>query len=52
MLYINFHLQSDFRGALAKQILAEAESRLKKLRSLTMEDYDMELRQLKLDFGE
>ena len=42
--------KNNFKNA--KQILAEAESRLKKLRSLTMEDYDIELRQLKLDFGE
>lgn len=42
--------KNNFKNA--KQTLAEAESRLKKLRSLTMEDYDIELRQLKLDFGE
>lgn len=34
----------------AKNILADAESKLKKLRTLTMDDYDMECRQLKLDF--
>lgn len=34
----------------AKAILSDAENKLKKLRTLTMEDYDMERRQLKLDF--
>lgn len=34
----------------AKSFLNNAEAKLKKLRTLTMEDYDMERRQLKLDF--
>lgn len=35
---------------LAKGTLTEAEAKLKKLRSLTMDDYDTERRQLKFDF--
>lgn len=34
----------------AKNVLADAETELKKLRSLTMDDYDMERRQLKIEF--
>lgn len=34
----------------AKTVLSEAEAKLKQLRSLTMDDYDIERRQLKLDF--
>ena len=34
----------------AKNILSEAEAKLKQLRSLTMNDYDIESRQLKIDF--
>ena len=34
----------------AKNVLTDAEAKLKKLRTLTLEDYDMERRQLKLDF--
>ena len=34
----------------AKNVLADAETKLKKLRSLTMDDYDMERRQLKIEF--
>ena len=34
----------------AKNVLADAETRLKKLRALTLEDYDLERRQLKFDF--
>lgn len=34
----------------AKNVLTDAEAKLKKLRTLTMEDYDMERRQLKFDF--
>jgi hypothetical protein len=34
----------------AKNVLFKAESRLKQLRSLTMDDFDMEQRQLKINF--
>lgn len=34
----------------AKDVLSDAEAKLKKLRSLTMDDYDMERRQLKFNF--
>ncbi len=34
----------------AKNVLTDAEAKLKKLRTLTMDDYDMERRQLKFDF--
>lgn len=34
----------------AKNVLTDAEAKLKKLRTLTLDDYDMERRQLKLDF--
>lgn len=34
----------------AKNVLTDAEAKLKKLRALTLDDYDMERRQLKLDF--
>ena len=40
--------KENFRNA--KNVLSDAEARLKKLRSLTMDDYDMERRQLKIDF--
>ena len=35
----------------AKNVLADAEAKLKQVRALTMEDYDMERRQLKLEFS-
>ena len=34
----------------AKNVLADVETRLKKLRALTLEDYDLERRQQKFDF--
>lgn len=34
----------------AKKVLTDAEAKLKKLRTLTLDDYDMERRQLKFDF--
>lgn len=34
----------------AKSVLSDAEDKLKKLRQLTMDDYDMERRQLKIEF--
>lgn len=40
--------KDNFRNA--KNILSDAETKLKQLRSLTMDDYDIESRQLKLDF--
>ena len=40
--------KENFRNA--KNVLSDAEAKLKKLRSLTMDDYDMERRQLKIDF--
>ena len=40
--------KENFRNA--KNVLSDAEARLKKLRSLTMDDYDTERRQLKIDF--
>ena len=36
----------------AKNVLSEAEGKLKKLRNLTMDDFDMERRQLKINFDE
>ncbi|MDR1624144.1 MAG: phage antirepressor N-terminal domain-containing protein [Tannerellaceae bacterium] len=36
----------------AKNVLSKAESRLKQLRNLTMDDFDMEHRQLKINFAE
>jgi hypothetical protein len=36
----------------AKNVLSKAESKLKQLRNLTMDDFDMERRQLKISFGE
>lgn len=33
-----------------KNVMSDAEAKLKKLRSLTMDDYDVERRQLKFDF--
>jgi len=35
---------------IAKNILSDAEGKLKKLRNLTMDDFDMEIRQLKINF--
>ena len=40
--------KEHFRNA--KNRLSDAETKLKQLRSLTMDDYDIESRQLKLDF--
>lgn len=40
--------KDHFRNA--KNVLSDAEAKLKQLRSLTMDDYDIENRQLKLDF--
>ena len=40
--------RAEYRNA--KSIMAEAEKRLNKLRSMTMDDYDRERKQLKLDF--
>lgn len=40
--------KDHFRNA--KNVLSDAETKLKQLRSLTMDDYDIESRQLKLDF--
>lgn len=40
--------KENFRNA--KNVLSDAETKLKQLRSLTMDDYDIESRQLKLDF--
>ena len=40
--------KENFRNA--KNVLSDAEAKLKKLRSLTMDDYDMERRQLKFNF--
>ena len=40
--------KENFRNA--KNVLADAEVKLKKLRSLTMDDYDMQRKQLKIDF--
>ncbi len=34
----------------AKNVLTDAEAKLKKLRTLTLDDYDMERRQLKIEF--
>ena len=42
--------KSGFKNA--KNILSDAETKLKQLRMLTMDDFDMERRQLKMDFGE
>lgn len=42
--------KSNFREA--KNVLEEAETKLKALRQLTMEDYDLERRQLKIQFTE
>ena len=41
--------KEQFRNA--KNVLADAEAKLKQVRALTMEDYDMECRQLKLEFS-
>ena len=40
--------KENFRNA--KNVLADAEVKLKKLRSLTMDDYNMQRKQLKIDF--
>ncbi|MDO4165239.1 MAG: phage antirepressor N-terminal domain-containing protein [Bacteroides sp.] len=40
--------RENFRNA--KNVMADAETKLKKLRSLTMDDFDAERRQLKLEF--
>lgn len=40
--------RENFRNA--KNVMSDAEAKLKKLRSLTMDDYDVERRQLKFDF--
>lgn len=40
--------KSNFKNA--KNVMAEAEEKLKKLRCLTLADYDFESRQLRLDF--
>ena len=42
--------KTNFREA--KNILGEAETKLKTLRQLPMEDYDLERRQLKIQFTE
>ena len=41
-------LKSEYSSV--KSQLSEAENRLKKLRSMTMDDYDMERKQLKINF--